>query len=109
MKHISPLILGKQVDIGEAKSPLPPVENHLPDQEALEDAPLDVHIGISGLFRIWSICWVESLRLGEEKEKEPPHFSFQLSLFPVRKDSILPSLGRKKALGIILGKPLLVQ
>ncbi|KAK2511592.1 vasoactive intestinal polypeptide receptor 1 [Columba guinea] len=29
---------------GEAKSPLPPVENHLPDQEVLEDAPVDVHI-----------------------------------------------------------------
>ncbi|PKK20369.1 solute carrier family 35, member B1 [Columba livia] len=44
------MLAGKQVDIGEAKSPLPPVENHLPDQEALEDAPLDVHIvpGVPG-------------------------------------------------------------
>ena len=74
MKHISPLILGKQVNVGEVKSHQPPVEINLPaqnHQEALEDVAVDgEYIGTSGLFRTWSICWAESLRLGEEEEKE---------------------------------------
>lgn len=50
------------------------MEIHLPDQthrEAQEDVAVDgEYIGTSGLFRSWSICWAESLRLGKEEEKE---------------------------------------
>lgn len=74
MKHISPLILGKQVDVGELKSHLAQVETHLPDQnhqEALEDVAVDgEYIGTLGLFRIWSRCWAKNLRIVEEEEKE---------------------------------------
>lgn len=64
IKHISPLILGKQVDVGERRSHLAPVETRLPDQnqqEALEDVAVDGECIISsmGLFRIWSICWAK--------------------------------------------------
>jgi len=73
VKHISPLILGKQVDVGELSSHLAPVETHLPDQsyqEALESVAVDGEcIGTSGLFRIWSICWAKSLGTGKEEEK----------------------------------------
>lgn len=74
MKHVSPSILGKQVDVREVESHLPPVEIHLPEQnhqEALEDVAADgEYINTLGLSVIWSICWAKSLRLGEEEEKE---------------------------------------
>lgn len=74
MKHMFPLILGKQIYVGDMKSHLPPLEIYLPDQNPqnpLEDVAVDgEYISTLGLFRIWSICWAESLRLGKEKEKE---------------------------------------
>lgn len=73
MKHVSPSILGKQVDVREVESHLPPVEIHLPEQnhqEALEDVAADgEYISTLGLFVIWSICWAKSLRLGKKRRK----------------------------------------
>lgn len=56
MKHISPLILVTQVNVGEVKSHLPPGEIHFPEEnhrEVLEDMAVGgEYIGALGLFRI---------------------------------------------------------